>query len=579
MSKGKQLTIWLIWLITWPTTIVYLYSILDPLPALQGREFDIISFTLLICVVAFFPIIVGETPIFFIHGISFAVFLYFGLFAEIILTQIAVIALMFKLRISKHELYRIPLNLTLFLFVSIISAAIFYLAGGENGPLTTMDIGTFIPIICYALGTIVANQVSVHLLLMFITGKRSKFFSSSLLWDVATSSITVPVGLVLYLLYTELGASAIYFVGVPFIMISGIIQIFYSTNKINRLLQRTSAIGQKLTGKLNVKEVLDLFVKEITAFFDVDYTYIYDVTNSNESLSLIRYVEGEKQSKTPTIVLKKFEGIAGTVYGEKEGKFFHSRKQWTKQIADYTIPEDGESIISVPVRRDEKVVGIITIVSKRKWTYEKHHFMLLDILSNYLAVAIENARHYENTKKKSERDPLTKLYNYRYFENYLQNLFEDMKAKGFYEYHSLILLDLDHFKQINDLYGHESGNEVLRELAFRLDQLSNEDTIVARYGGEEFVLLLKTRTKEEAMEEAEQIRKLISEQPFFLQKHITNSGEAIEVYVTASIGVATYPDDCDECTELIRHADRAMYVGAKRKGRNKVAQYERIIEA
>lgn len=205
--------------------------------------------------------------------------------------------------------------------------------------------------------------------------------------------------------------------------------------------------------------------------------------------------------------------------------------------------------------------------------------MLLDILSNYLAVAIENARHYENTKKKSERDPLTKLYNYRYFENYLQNLFEDMKAKGFYEYHSLILLDLDHFKQINDLYGHESGNEVLRELAFRLDQLSNEDTIVARYGGEEFVLLLKTRTKEEAMEEAEQIRKLISEQPFFLQKHITNSGEAIEVYVTASIGVATYPDDCDECTELIRHADRAMYVGAKRKGRNKVAQYERIIEA
>src|SRR5690606_8315535 len=244
---------------------------------------------------------------------------------------------------------------------------------------------------------------------------------------------------VLYLLYTELGASAIYFVGVPFIMISGIIQIFYSTNKINRLLQRTSSIGQKLTGKLNVKEVLDLFVKEITAFFDVDYTYIYDVTNSNENLSLIRYVEGKKQTKTPTIVLKKYEGIAGTVYGEKAGKFFHSRKKWAKHIEDHTIPGDGESIISIPVRRDEKVVGIITIVSKRKWTYEKHHFMLLDILSNYLAVAIENARHYENTKKKSERDPLTKLYNYRYFENYLQNLFEDMKAKGFYEHHSLIL--------------------------------------------------------------------------------------------------------------------------------------------
>ncbi|WP_102026876.1 sensor domain-containing diguanylate cyclase [Salirhabdus sp. Marseille-P4669] len=578
MTKRKQWIVWLVWLLIWPTIIIYLFNVLDPSTSIDGKWFDVISFALLMCIVAIFPIIVGETPIFFIHGISFAVFLHFGLFVEIILTELAVITLLIKLRLSKSQLYRIPVNLTLFLLTSIIGAAIFYLVGGENGELTSFSLENFVPIICYALGIIISNQVLLHLLQMFTTGTREKFFSSSLLWDLMTSIITLPVGFILYLLYSDLGAIAIYFVGIPFIMISGIITSFYTTNQINRYMQKTSNIGQKLTGHLNVKEVLDVFVTEISDLLKVDYTYIYDVTNSNEMLSLIRYVDASCETKISNILLTKNEGISGTVYGKEEGMFFTNRLSWYRKIKDQTIPQDAESLMSVPIRRNDKVVGIITIVSKRKRAYEKYHFMLLDILSNYLAVAIENARHYENTKKKSERDPLTKLYNFRYFEGYLQGLFEDMKAKGVYENHSLILLDLDHFKQVNDLYGHESGNEVLRELATRLNSLSNENTIVARYGGEEFVLLLKNRTKDEAIFEAERIRKMISDEPFFLQKHIMESENSIEIQITASIGLATFPDDCDESTELIRHADRAMYVGAKRKGRNRVATYEKAIE-
>jgi diguanylate cyclase (GGDEF)-like protein len=566
------------WLIIWPSLLLYLYNVLDPAIAIEGKWFDVISFAILICIVSFFPIIVGETPISFIQGISFAVFLYFGLFVEVVLTQLAVVALIIKLRPDKEELYRIPANLTLFLLTSIIGAAVFYLFGGTNGPIDSFSSEHFIPIIAYAVGTIIANQVLLDLLKMFMTGQREKFVSSSLLWDVMTSAITIPVGFVLYLLYIELGAKAIYFVGIPFIMISVIIMNFYSTNKINRSLQQTSDIGHKLTGRLNVKEVLDIFVNEISDLLHVDYAYVYDVTNSNETLSLIRYVDASGETELSNIVLKKYMGISGTVYGQGDGLFFRSRNKWQGIIRDDTIPVDAESIMSVPIRRKEKIVGIITIVSKNKRVYEKYHHMLLGILANYLAVAIENARHYESTKTKSERCPLTKLYNFRFFENYLQSLFEDMQAKGIYEHHSLILLDLDHFKRVNDSYGHESGNEVLRELAFRINQVSNDDTIVARYGGEEFVILLKGKTKEEALFEAEKLRKLISDHPFFLQKHIIEHNDSIDIYLTASIGVATYPDDCDEPTELIRHADRAMYVGAKRKGRNRVAAYEKVIE-
>ncbi|WP_194841407.1 sensor domain-containing diguanylate cyclase [Salinibacillus xinjiangensis] len=577
MTKQKKRIIWILWLLIWPTLIFYLYQLMGHRVNIEGNWFDIISFALLMCIVSLFPIIVGETPIFFIHGISFAVFLHFGLFAEVVLTQIAVIALIMKLRIGKEDLYRIPANLLLFLLTSIIGAAVYFMLGGVNTDAArAFTVEQQLPILGYIIGVIFGNQILLHLLRMFITSQKERFFSRSLLWDVLTSIITIPVGYVLYLLYIELGAKAIYFVGIPFIMISIMIMGYYASKKLNTYMQKTSDIGQKLTGKLDVKEVLDIFAAEITSLLDVHYGYIYDVLNSNESLTLVRNLGDQKGPPSPQ-TFKKFQGISGMVYGNGEGLFFTKRTIWESSIPDYSIPNDAESLISVPIRRNEKVVGIITIASRNKRAYEKYQYMLVEIMANYLAVAIENARHYESTKQKSERCQLTKLYNYRYFEEYLHHLFEDMIAKGVKEIHSLILLDLDYFKRVNDTYGHESGNEVLRELAKRIETAMN-NSIVARYGGEEFVVLLQGRGKDEALFEAEKLRRIISEQPFQLEQHITDVDNPIQVNLTASIGIATFPDDCDDPTELIRHADRAMYVGAKNNGRNKVATYEKVIQ-
>ncbi|GAA0483538.1 hypothetical protein GCM10008986_05800 [Salinibacillus aidingensis] len=577
MTKQKKLLIWILWLLIWPSLIFYIYQVTAPIMNLDGRWFDIVSFGILMCIVSLFPIIVGGTPIFFIHGISFAVFLHFGLFAEIVLTQIAVCVLLTKLRPGKDQLFRIPANLTLFLLTSIIGAAIYYLLGGTHQKIVDFTFEQQFPIIGYILAIIFANQVLLHLLKMYMTSQRERFFSKSLFWDMLTSGLTIPVGYVLYLLYIELGAGAIYFVGIPFVTFSVIIQNYFSSQRMNNYMRRTSQIGHKLTGKLNVKEVLDIFVEEVSKLLYVDYAYIYDVLNSNESLTLIRVMGDTPQGHHTSFHLKKFQGISGTVYGGGEGLYYKNRAKWDMILPDPSLPHDAESIISVPIWRNEKVVGVITVASKRKRAYEKYQYMLVEILANYLAVAIENARHYETTKQKSERCPLTKLYNYRYFEEYIQQLFEDMEAKGLHEDQSLILLDLDHFKQVNDTYGHESGNEVLRELAARLENTFPNE-IVARYGGEEFVILLRGKGKDEALFHAENIRRVISEEPFELKQHISDIGKPIKIEVTASIGVATFPNDCDDPRELIRHADRAMYVGAKNNGRNRVATYEKVIQ-
>ncbi|KAF0819381.1 diguanylate cyclase [Bacillus sp. ZZV12-4809] len=197
--------------------------------------------------------------------------------------------------------------------------------------------------------------------------------------------------------------------------------------------------------------------------------------------------------------------------------------------------------------------------------------MIVDILSSHFAIAFENARHYEETKAKSERCALTNLYNYRYIEAKLSEEFSRLQ-NGSRDHLSLIILDIDHFKKVNNTYGHQCGNEILCELADRLANLIDKAGIAARYGGEEFIVLMPDTGKEDAIGWAELIRQTIANRPFILKQNIDGRSSSTKVYITASIGVAAAPEDADDSLALIRHADRALYVGAKRTGRNRVAE-------
>jgi diguanylate cyclase (GGDEF)-like protein len=228
----------------------------------------------------------------------------------------------------------------------------------------------------------------------------------------------------------------------------------------------------------------------------------------------------------------------------------------------------------VPVTRNQKIEGIVLLASDSKRAYDKSQLMIVDILASYFGVAMEKARHYQETKRRSERCALTKLYNYRYFESVLELEFDKLN-KGKTQNLSLLLLDLDHFKKVNDKYGHQSGNEILIQVAERLTNIVGERGTVARYGGEEFVILLPNMDRNKCFELAETIRIHLANRSFTLKQHIREAQAAQLVRVTASIGFATAPDDAEDTLDLIRHADRAMYVGAKQAGRNKVAEYKK----
>jgi len=172
----------------------------------------------------------------------------------------------------------------------------------------------------------------------------------------------------------------------------------------------------------------------------------------------------------------------------------------------------------------------------------------------------------ERAKEEAERlaitDPLTSLFNRRFLEEKLSN--ELIRAKAYNNYLSIVMADIDHFKRINDTYGHKVGDEVLKALALILKANTRGNDTVARYGGEEFVIILSNVSKYDAYRIAERIRLEVEDTSF----------EEIGVpeKITVSFGISCFPEDGEDAIDLLKKADQALYQ-AKSQGRNRVVVF------
>jgi diguanylate cyclase (GGDEF)-like protein len=218
---------------------------------------------------------------------------------------------------------------------------------------------------------------------------------------------------------------------------------------------------------------------------------------------------------------------------------------------------DVPGALEIPLTYRNSIIGVLVVeddTPKRDW--EDEEMLMVRTVSDQLAVAISHARLFRQVQTQAMTDALTGLYNHRYFQEQLDR--EIKKADRNNESLSLILLDLDHLKRINDTHGHRAGDTALGHVAAILRSTVRDIDICARYGGEEFVIILPQCEGEAAFQVAERVREAIALKP-------SPSVGAM----TASIGLATYPAPARTKEELIEMADRAMYL-AKGAGRNRV---------
>jgi diguanylate cyclase (GGDEF)-like protein len=211
--------------------------------------------------------------------------------------------------------------------------------------------------------------------------------------------------------------------------------------------------------------------------------------------------------------------------------------------------------VCLPLRVRERVRGVLWVHYNEPRRFAEEDMQLLSYFTTQAAIAIENARLFAETTRLANTDPLTGLYNHRYFYHLLET--ELKRARRYGRSLSLIMLDIDHFKQFNDRFGHLSGDEALRCLAQILRKNSRGVDMVARYGGEEFAIILPETDLPQGSIQAERLRAAAAEQ------------EWPESQLTISLGVAPLTAEMARAEDLVRDADRALYE-AKDAGRNQV---------
>ncbi len=219
------------------------------------------------------------------------------------------------------------------------------------------------------------------------------------------------------------------------------------------------------------------------------------------------------------------------------------------------------SHIIAPLLSRGKALGVMTIGSYQPNFYNESMAMTFAAYARLIAVAIENLRNFDQAQEMSIRDGLTKVYNHHFFKLTLQQ--ELHRCRRHRAKCALIMVDIDHFKQFNDGYGHQVGDLVLRETADLLLFRRRNSDMVFRYGGEEFALLLietdRTGAEIVAKELLERVRSQLVYQPSKEKK----------IPIRVSMGVSIGPEDGDQMDSLIAAADQALYF-AKNNGRDQV---------
>jgi len=229
----------------------------------------------------------------------------------------------------------------------------------------------------------------------------------------------------------------------------------------------------------------------------------------------------------------------------------------------------GIQIIS-PVLIKGVIEGVICLGPRMKdQDYLKNDLEHISILGNIISIAVANAALYYEVEQLSYTDGMTELHNFRYFELRLKE--EVIRHKRNKTGLSLLILDVDNFKNYNDTMGHPAGDEVLKKLAHILKETVRENDIVARYGGEEFAVIIPAVEKVGARILADRLRENV-EQTYFDHEEIQPLGK-----VTVSIGVASLPVDGIDYQSLLNSADVALYA-AKHGGRNRVESYQKKME-
>ncbi len=332
-------------------------------------------------------------------------------------------------------------------------------------------------------------------------------------------------------------------------------------NSLQRNNERLSILHEISLDLLNQRELNDLLqtiTDQIVRLHDSVMGYIA----LNEDDELV------DKAITPKDLLYQMTNIGGRKDISPVWQVFESREPFITDdfsslanIRPETAALGVKAAIFLPILYGETCRGVLgTGRTQPNYPFDKEDINFGGLFAKLAAVALDNAQMHRTLREESIRDPLTGLFNRRYMQEALTQ--EVLKAKRTSRPLAIVMLDLDHFKRLNDTFGHDAGDEALRRLGLLLKTTIRGSDIACRYGGEEFTLILSEASLIVALQRMEQLRQDIK------SLTIRYQGKSID-HLSGSFGIAVYPKHGSTSETLLKAADEALY-RAKQAGRDRV---------
>lgn len=335
------------------------------------------------------------------------------------------------------------------------------------------------------------------------------------------------------------------------------------------------ALRFKIARYDNLKKIIESLNRSLKSevVIHVLSSTVFSLISNNRGSVLLYLVDNQYQKLSLAYSLKDDEGL---VIFSKEGDIFD---HWVLRHSCQLIVEDLKndfrfdleatraqdrrevfSLISSPLISHNSLFGLLRLESKESGAFNQDDLRFLTIVADLGAVALENSLFFQKTQDLAIHDDLTALFTKQYFIGRLKD--EVKRCQRLDQHLSLMMIDIDFFKQYNDKFGHIAGDLVLKRVSQLLkDALVDFNPLLCRFGGEEFLIMLSGISKQKAASAAQSLRQMIEKEKIILRRQDT--------HVTVSIGVASLPFDTKDEDELVQKADKAMY-NAKAKGRNQV---------
>ncbi|MBN2115022.1 MAG: GGDEF domain-containing protein [Anaerolineales bacterium] len=352
--------------------------------------------------------------------------------------------------------------------------------------------------------------------------------------------------------------------GVPYavslVALEAVVRIKDTTQQHIHRLETINKVSRQIMLSLQIEQTISLLNATIQEALEAD-TYFIGILKGNEIHLDLFYDEGEyfNGAKAP------LEGtLSGWVIRNEKALFLPDlrREVELEGVKNFVLGKEKTSLswMGVPLK-GENVTGVIALASYQPNAFDSADMELLSSLGQHITVALDNTIRHARVEQQAQLDSMTGVYNHGYF---LKNLARQaLESAANRTPLSLIMLDVDFFKQYNDTYGHLVGDRILKALCTAIKDHIKQSDAVGRWGGEEFIISLPGASGLEALQVAERIGKTMA------TLHVLDREQRTIPVPTVSQGIAIYPTEADEIYRLIDLADRRLYI-AKERGRNQI---------